>query len=188
MTAELSPQPRIHPTSKNEASNILRDSLISLNSKVSDIISEAKQMRDKIRVARYCYCYKRNEYPDKIKMYQDDYRLNKCELCHREVCTNYADKPEPPPKICSYVDGEILDPNPHLNFNFAKPTIPIYTTAEELESKGWNGKLETPDEAGHYKNVNKILYYDIWKDEERRRFQDITEGYREFFEETRLFI
>lgn len=168
-----------------------RSLLEVIECKVKDIDNATQDIKDRINIALYCYCYKYDEYPYQIQACTINNKP-RCKSCKRMI-KEWDGLLLAPPTIHNawrHIGShnspkEVLDPNPHLQNTFKKPSHPtdkfLLERAEEL---GWNKKLLTPEEAVAESYIDEFLYYYIWEDQERRRFQDLTEGYQEEFDES----
>lgn len=142
-------------------------------------------LNDTIKIATWCYCYKKEDYQDKIQMYKvQANRDYKCCLCNRKVATDCSSIPKLSPKLSNIKcpsNHTTQDPNPHLQGKFGKPKLPLITEElrEEILESGWDEALLTPDEAAEQGYAHEFLYYHVWNEDERRRFQDLKCGYEE---------
>lgn len=156
--------------------------LYAARHQISQASTLIKHSEDQINVALFCYCYKKPDYPSRIKSYFLTPETCLCKLCDRKLQLNIHKQVQPPPKLNNAWENNIkrIDCNPHLKFTFSRPSMPNLSKAT-LNHTHWDKVLKTPDEAANGHKVHEILFNDVWNDSERRRYLDLTLGYE--FEE-----
>lgn len=158
------------------STNITREAILESINELKELRRRTNQVENRLKIATFCYCYKKEDYPRKIKIYRSGNGEYKCILCRRS-----ASYDEMPPTMNTPINCKPLDPNPHLVGKFIKPSKPTMNEEilAEMKESGWDEELLTPDEAAEKNQVHEFLYHYVWNEAERRRFHDLIYGYEE---------